>query len=113
VTGAIIPFRRIGDKASALAAFDAPAAELLAEGRAVTLSAAQLSAILTRLRAQRDKLTATLADLEMRASTGDTRIDSINADLSVAARNGLGQIELIIQQAETRALIAGRSRPEA
>jgi uncharacterized protein involved in exopolysaccharide biosynthesis len=111
MTGAIIPFRRLGDEASALAAFDAPAAELLADGRAATLSAAQLSAILTRLREQHDELTAIIADLETRAPSGDTRIDTVNADLSVAARKGLAQIELFIQQAETCAVTADRGSP--
>ncbi|MCJ2139402.1 hypothetical protein [Methylobacterium sp. E-066] len=104
MTRTVIPFRRRGDKASALATFDAPAAELLADGRAATLSAAQFGAILTRLRAQRDELGAIFADLETRAPSGDTRLDTINADLSVEASKGLAHIDWLIQHAETCAV---------
>lgn len=106
MTGAIIPLRLKRDGTSALAGFDAVAAELLAEGRAPTLSAAQIDAILMKLQGQRAELTAILADLVTRTSSGDTRIDAINATLSVEARNGLSQIDSFIQQAETCVLAA-------
>ena len=106
MTGTIIPLRLMRDEPSALASFDAAATELLAEGRAPTLSAAQLDAILMKLRRQRAELLAILVTLERRASSGDARIDAINAKLCVEARNGLAHTDLFIQQAETCALAA-------
>ncbi|MCJ2084868.1 hypothetical protein MKK88_02520 [Methylobacterium sp. E-005] len=112
MTGTIIPLRLKRDETSALARFDATAADLLAEGRAPTLSAAQLDAILMKLRRQRAELLAINVTLETRASSGDARIDAINAKLCVEVRNGLAQIELLIHQSEAGALAARRgSRP--
>ena len=104
MTGTIIPLRLKRDETSALAGFDAAAADLLAEGRAPTLSAAHLDAILMKLRRQRAELLAINATLETRASSGDAQIDAINAKLCVEARNGLTHIDLFIQQVETCAL---------
>lgn len=106
MTGTIIPLRLKRDETSALAGFDAAAADLLAEGRAPTLSAAHLDAILMKLRRQRVELLAINALLERRASSGDAQIDAINAKLCAEACNGLAHIELFIQQAETSALTA-------
>ncbi|MGU3664545.1 hypothetical protein ACLBX9_10215 [Methylobacterium sp. A49B] len=109
----VIPFRRRPGEASALAAFDAPAAQLLADGRAGTLSAAQLSIILTKFRAQRDELAAIIADLDARAPSSDPQINIVNANLKVAAREGLVQINVFIHQAETSALVVSGGRPRA
>lgn len=99
MTGTIIPLRHKGEEASALAGFDMIAAEMLTEGRAVSLSAARTDVILTRLRAQRTELTAVRADLQARPPSGDVRIDAINASLIVAANKALVQIELSLQHA--------------
>lgn len=109
--GMVIPLRLKRDETSALAGFDVAAAELLAEGRAPTLSMAQFDAILMKLRRQRAELLAINADLEQRAPSGDARIDTINATLSVEARKGLAHIDLFIQQAESGRLNAGQARP--
>ncbi|MCJ2092801.1 hypothetical protein MKK67_09845 [Methylobacterium sp. J-072] len=111
MTGTIIPLPLGGEGASSLAGFDVIAAELLTEGRAVSLSAARIEAILVKLGAQRAELTAVLADLQARPPSGDVRIDALNADLSVAASKGLAQIELFIEQAEACAVTAGRGSP--
>ncbi|MCJ2085836.1 hypothetical protein MKK88_07495 [Methylobacterium sp. E-005] len=102
----IVPLRSKRDEVSALASFDATATELLAKGRAPTLSAAQFDAILMTLLRQRAELLAILANLEARASSRDARIEAINAELCVEARNGLAYIELFIQHAGTSALTA-------
>jgi uncharacterized protein involved in exopolysaccharide biosynthesis len=101
MTGTIIPLRLKRDEASALASFDTLATELLAEGRAPNLSVARFDAILTKLRGQRVELASVLADLEARAPSCDAPIEAINAELRDGAREGLAQINLFIQQAET------------
>ncbi|AWV19807.1 MULTISPECIES: hypothetical protein [Methylobacteriaceae] len=103
MTGTIIPLRSRGDAASALASFDGIAAEMLTDGRAVSLSAARIEVILAKLRTQRTEMAALLADLQARPPSGDIQLDTINADLSVAVSKGLAQIELFIQQAKTYA----------
>ncbi|MCJ2124785.1 hypothetical protein [Methylobacterium sp. J-077] len=111
MTGAIIPLRLKRDQASALAGFDALAAELLVEGQAPNLSVARLDAILGKLRGQRAQLAAILADLEARAPSCDARIEAINADLRDGAREGVAQIDLFIHQAERCRSKAEQSRP--
>ncbi|MCJ2016935.1 hypothetical protein MKK84_05760 [Methylobacterium sp. E-065] len=101
MTATVIPLRLKRDETSALAGFDAAAADLLAEGRAPTLSSAQLDAILMKLRRQRAEPLTINVTLETRASSDDARIEVINAKLCVEVRKGLVQIDLLIQQAET------------
>ncbi|KNY19112.1 hypothetical protein [Methylobacterium sp. ARG-1] len=107
MTGTIIPLRPKSGEASALASFDVIAAEMLTEGRAISLSAARIEVILAKLGVQRTEMFALLADLQARPPSGVIQLDTINDNLSVAASKGLVLIELFIQQAGT---CAERSR---
>lgn len=107
MTGTVVPLQLKGDRASALTRIDVAAIERLAEGRAATLSAARLDAILAHLNGHRADLVAVIAELRTRPSSGDARIDALNADLSVEASKGLAQIDLFIGQAEICAGAAG------
>ena len=109
MTAMIIPLRADRDATSALASFDAAAAELLADGRATTLSRAQLDAILASLCKQRGKLSSVITDLAQRGSSGIAQIDTLNADLSDEAGKGLAQINLLIGYVATCAATAERS----
>lgn len=101
MTGTVVPLQLKGDRASALTRIDVAAIERLAEGRAATLSAARLDAILAHLNGHRADLVAVIAELRTRPSSGDARIDAVNATLRVEASKGLAQIDLFIGQAET------------
>lgn len=107
MTGTVVPLQLKGDRASALTRIDVAAIERLAEGRAATLSAARLDAILAHLNGHRADLVAVIAELRTRPSSGDDRIDAVNATLSVEASKGLAQIDLFIGQAEICAGAAG------
>ena len=107
MTGTVVPLQLRGDRASALTRIDVAAIERLAEGRAATLSAARLDTILAHLNGHRADLVAVIAELRTRPSSGDDRIDAVNATLSVEASKGLAQIDLFIGQAE---ICAGAAR---
>lgn len=102
MTNPIIPFRRKSDEASALAAFDVIAAELLAEGRATSLSAARLDAILTELRRNRVHLCAVMEDQGLSGLTGHTQLGGLAVNIKTIAAQGLAQIDQLIALAETR-----------
>ncbi|MCJ2097267.1 hypothetical protein MKK82_00320 [Methylobacterium sp. E-046] len=76
------------------------AAELLREGRAVTLSGARLDAIRAALSAKRLQLAAVIADLQARPPSGDVRIDAVNATLRAEAGTGLTYIDVFLQKVE-------------
>ncbi|MCJ2048262.1 hypothetical protein [Methylobacterium sp. J-070] len=101
MTGTIIPLRSMDDDALALTDLDLSAAELLTQGRAVSLSAARIEVLLAKLHVQRAELAELLADLQARPPSGDSQLDAINADLSDAASKALTVIKLRIGQAET------------
>lgn len=110
MTGTVVSLQTRADGASALARIDVAAIELLAEGRAATLSVARIDVILANLVGQRAELVAVIAELSRRPSSGNTRIDALNADLRVAARDGLVQIDLFIEQTQTCAAAAHGER---
>ncbi|SFM72344.1 hypothetical protein [Methylobacterium pseudosasicola] len=109
MTGIVVPMQPGGNEAFSLTRIDVVAIELLAEGRAATLSAARLDAILAHLNGHRADLVAVIAELRSRPSSGDARIDALNANLSVEASKGLAQIDLFIGQAE---ICAGAARSD-
>ena len=82
-----------------LARVDVAAIELLIGGHATNLQAARAQIILADLRAQRDQMTAVLADVRGREPTGDPEIDDTNANLITAINQGIVQIDLFIAQA--------------
>ncbi|UIY43517.1 hypothetical protein [Methylobacterium radiotolerans] len=112
MTRRIVPLYRDDNGRSALARFDGTALELLADGRATTLSSARLDVILARLYEQRAVLVAVITDLQTRPSSGDAQIDALNADLRVEADKSLAQLDLFIQQAETCALVVSAEAPQ-
>ena len=113
MTGTVVPLQSRSDGASAFVRIDVAAIELLAEGRAATVSAARIDAILAHLCGQRAALVAVIAELVRRPSTGDTRIDALNADLRIAVLNGLVQIDLFIEQTQACAAAARGERASA
>lgn len=98
--GTLVPLISRCDRASALARIDTAAVELMTEGRAATLSAARIDAIRTRLSRQHAELVALIDELAARPSTGNGRVDALNADLGVEATKALAQVELFMRQAE-------------
>ncbi|GJE59114.1 hypothetical protein [Methylobacterium trifolii] len=96
----IIPLPRKGQEAPAFARVAFLAAEMLTEGQAVNLTAARKAVILRDLQTYRDELIAVIADLETRKPTGKIEIDTVNAQLKVAASEGLAQIALVIERLE-------------
>lgn len=111
MTRPIVPLYRDDGGRSALACIDVTALELLADGRATTLSSARIDAILAHLREQRAMLVAVITDLLTRPSSGEAGIDALNADLRVKADESLAQIDLFIQQAATCALVVPSEAP--
>lgn len=108
MTETIIPLRPRGEGEPTLARIDRVAAELLAGGRAASLLGARAEVLLTDLRAQRDHLTALLADLRGQEPTGDAQTDATDANLIAAINSGIVQIDLFI--ARTRAFVAEAAR---
>ena len=104
VTGTIISLRSDRGATSELDVVDVTAMLLLREGRAATLSGARLDAIRTDLLAKRMQLTAVIADLQSRPSSGDVQIDAVNATLRAEASTGLIYLDLFLEQIETCAL---------
>lgn len=101
MAGMVIPMRPLREQTSALACIDVLAADLLTAGRADSLSAARIAAMLAKLRAERTVAETVIADLGARPPSGDCHIDAINADLSAAACEGAAQIEMLIHLIET------------
>ena len=99
--GTIIPLRSDRGTTSELDVVDVTAMMLLREGRAATLSGARLDAIRTDLLAKRMQLTAVIADLQSRPSSGDVQIDAVNATLRAEASTGLIYLDLFLEQIET------------
>ena len=97
----IVPLRQKGEKGSALDRFDIAAVALLIGGQAASLQAARAVVILNDLRAQRDQMTAVLADVRGREPTGDPEIDDTNSNLITAINQGIVQIDLFVAQART------------
>ncbi|MCJ2085828.1 hypothetical protein MKK88_07455 [Methylobacterium sp. E-005] len=100
MTGTLIPLRSDRSAASALATVDVTAVELLQEGLATTLSGARLAAIQGDLLAKREQLTAEIADLQARPSSGDAGIDAVNSPLCAEANTGLAYIDQFLEQVE-------------
>lgn len=96
----IIPLRPASNQTSALTHFDSLAVELLADGRAATLTAARIDAVLKQTCEDRSKLAAVLEDLEARLPTGTAQIDELNADLRARFIDGITHIDLLIQAIE-------------
>jgi hypothetical protein len=94
MTASVIPLPL---KGSALQDLDANAAELLAGGRAATLTAARISLLLKSIQAKRAELVAVIDDFQARPPNADAQVDRINEDLRVAAVKGLGQIDQMIR----------------
>lgn len=99
MTSVVIPLRTGPSATSALTHFDVTATELLQQGRAATLTGARLDAIRADLLAQRVCLAKVIADLQSRTSSGDARIDAVNATLIAEAVKGLAHIDVFIQHA--------------
>ena len=97
MTASVVPLPL---KGSALQSLDATAAEMLAAGRATTLTAARISLLLESVQAKRSELVAVIDDLQSRPSSGIAQVDQANADLSVEAVKGLGQIDQVIRLLE-------------
>lgn len=96
----IIPLRPASNQTSTLARFDSLAVELLADGRAATLTAARIHAVLKQTREDRSKLAAVLEDLDARPPTGIAQLDKVNADLRASVIDGIIHIGLLIQAIE-------------
>ena len=111
MTSEVIPLRPGQSATSALTYLDVTAAELLRQGRAATLSGARLDAILIDLLDKRAVLTKVLADLQSRPSSGDARIDAVNATLIAEASKGLAHIDIFILSTEAcAASVTAKSR---
>ncbi|MGH1573809.1 hypothetical protein ACRAWG_28110 [Methylobacterium sp. P31] len=100
MSSTIIPFRCKSDAASALASFDVIAAELLADGRAMSLSAARLDAILAELRRNRAHLCVVLDDQGLSGLTGHAQLGSLAVNIKTIAGQGLAHIDQLIGLAE-------------
>ena len=96
----IVPLRRRGQKQAALDRVDVAAVELLVSGQATSLQAARAEVILADLRAQRDQMTAVLADLRSREPTADPQFGAAHANLLTAINDGIVQIDLFIARAQ-------------
>lgn len=72
----------------------------MVEGRAATLSAARVDAILIRLFQQHAEITAVIAELAARPPSGQSEIDTLNTALAVEAYRALAKIEQFIQKAQ-------------
>jgi hypothetical protein len=112
----IVPLRRRGQKRTALDRVDVAAVELLAGGQAMSLQTARAEVILADMRAQRDQMSAVLADARSREPTGDAQIDEANANLITAINSGIVQVDLFI--ARVQVFLAengnlGPNQPEA
>ncbi|WP_157862040.1 hypothetical protein [Methylobacterium sp. Leaf361] len=97
MTASVVPLPL---KGSALQSLDATAAEMLAGGRATTLTAARISLLLESIQAKRSELVAVIDDLQSRPSSGNAQVDRINADLCVDAIHGLGHIDQMLRLLE-------------
>ncbi|KQS85141.1 hypothetical protein ASG32_17885 [Methylobacterium sp. Leaf361] len=97
MTDKIIPLRRKSDETAAMARFYTLAAELLANGRAATLTAAQREVLLIHVREQRAKFAVVLEDLQGRPSTGIVELDGVNADLSAVTIEGIARSDELIR----------------
>ncbi len=97
MTASVVPLPL---KGSALQSLDATAAEMLAAGRATTLTAARISLLLESVQAKRSELVAVIDDLQSRPPSGNAQVDQANADLSVEAVKGPGQIDQVIRLLE-------------
>lgn len=93
----IIPLRRKNDETAAMARFYTLAAELLADGRAATLTGAQREVFLIHVREQRAKFAAVLEDLQGRPSTGIVELDGVNASLSAVTIEGIARSDELIR----------------
>ena len=107
----IVSLRRRGEERSAIARVDAAAVELLAVGQATSLQAARAEIILADMRAQRDQMTALLADLRGREPIDDSRIDEANTNLITAINAGIVQIDLFIARVQVFAAETAQSGP--
>ena len=74
---------------------------------------ARVDVILAHPRGQRAELVVVIADLVRRPSSGDARIDALNADLRAAACQGLAQIDVLTARAQTCAAAATGRRTTA
>ncbi|MCJ2052822.1 hypothetical protein [Methylobacterium sp. J-070] len=112
----IIPLRRRGQKQAALDRVDVAAVELLVSGQATSLQAARAEVILADLRAQRDQMTAVLADLRSREPSADPQFDAAHANLITAINDGIVQIDVFIARGRvflSEAAQSGANQPEA
>ena len=100
VTGTVVPLPLKGHATPALAHLNIAATALMAEGRAATLSAARIDAILIRLFQQHAEITAVIAELAARPPSGQSEIDTLNTALTVEAYRALAKIEYFIQKAQ-------------
>ena len=107
----IVPLRRRGQKQATLNRVDVAAVKLLVSGQATSLQAARAEVILADLRAQRDQMTAVLADMRNREPTGDPRLDEANANLITAINSGLVQVGLFIARAQVFLAEAAKPGP--
>ncbi|MCJ2048122.1 hypothetical protein [Methylobacterium sp. J-070] len=105
----IVPLRRRGQEQAALNRVEVAAVKLLVSGQATSLQAARAEVILADLRAQRDQMTAVLADMRNREPIGDPRLDEANANLITAINSGLIQVGLFIARAQ--AFLAETAKP--
>ena len=102
MTGTIIPLRSKDEETSALAHFDVLAAELLTEGRAASLSAARLDAILTELRRHRSQLCAVMEDQHRSSLAAHAQFGSLAASIRAVANQTLARIDQLIEFAGLR-----------
>lgn len=107
----IVPLRRKDEKGSALDRFDVDAVALLIGGQATSLHAARAAVILNDLRAQRDQMTAVLADVRRREPTDDAQIDEANTNLITAINSGIVQVDLFIARGQVLLEEAAQSGP--
>ena len=112
----IVPLRRRGKERSALTRVDIAAMRLLVGGQETSLQAARVEVILADMRAQREQMTAVLADLRSCEPTGDPQVDEANANLIATINAGIVQIDLFIARAQVfvaEVTRLGSSRPGA
>jgi len=102
MTGTIIPLRSKDEETSALAHFDVLAAELLTEGRAASLSAAWLDAILTELHRNRVQLCAVMEDQHRSGLAAHAQFGGLATGIRAVANQTLARIDQLIEFAELR-----------
>jgi hypothetical protein len=107
----IVPLRRRGKQRTALDGIDAAAVDLLVGGQTTNLRVARAEVILADMRAQRDHMSAVLADLRSREPSGNQEVDDSNGKLVAAINEGVVQIDLFIARARVSVAEAAQSEP--